>query len=64
MYKLEITLSDDLATQLKALAEKLDVSVEALVASSVEEKVERHASFQEAARNVLDKNTELYKRLA
>ena len=64
MHKLEITLSDDMAEKLEKLAAKLELSPEAFAASSVAEKLERHSDFQAAARYVLGKNVELYKRLA
>ena len=64
MHKLEITFPDDVAKKLEQIASKLNLSPEEFAANSVVETLERHADFQNAAKRVLDKNTELYKRLA
>ena len=64
MYKLELTLTDDVAQKLEKLASELNVTPEELAAEGLKEKLERYESFQNAARHVLDKNAELYKRLA
>ena len=40
------------------------VSVEQLVRLSVEEKIQRDAQFEAAVGKVLEKNTELYRRLS
>ena len=64
MYKLELTLPDDLAQKLEKLASELNISPEELAAEGLKEKLERHEAFQNAARHVLNKNAELYKRLA
>ena len=64
MHKLELTLTDDVARKLEKLASELNISPEAFAAKGLKEKLERYESFQNAARHVLDKNAELYKRLA
>ena len=64
MHKLELTLTDDVARKLEKLASELNISPEAFAAEGLKEKLERYESFQNAARHVLDKNAELYKRLA
>ena len=64
MYKLEIALPDDIAKQLEQVASKLNLSPEEFAANSLVETLERHTAFQNAAKHVLDKNVELYKRLA
>ena len=64
MHKLEITFSDDVAKQLEQVASKLNLSPEEFAANSLIETLERHADFQNAAKRVLEKNAELYKRLA
>ena len=58
MYKLEITLSDDIAEKLEKLAAKLELSPEAFAASSVAEKLERH-SDSEMLLGMFGKNVEL-----
>ncbi len=64
MQKLEITFSDDVAKQLEQAASKLNLSPEEFAANSLVETLERHTNFQNAAKRVLEKNAELYKRLA
>jgi len=65
MKTLTINLSDEMADRLEALAQRLGVSVEDLVRSSVEEQFKSpDADFEEAAQHVLAKNAELYRRLA
>jgi predicted transcriptional regulator len=65
MTGITIALPDDTAHKLNALAERLKVTPEELVRASVEELL---ASPEEAYANavdyVLEKNKELYKRLA
>jgi hypothetical protein len=65
MRTLEVTLSDNTASKLEETARRLGLSPEELVKVSLEEKMARlDEAFLEAARYVLDKNTELYERLA
>lgn len=65
MKTLTINLPDRTAAQVDEAARELGLSAEALVQASIEEKLERlRLSFDEAARHVLDKNAELYRRLA
>ena len=64
MYKLEITLNDATARKLKERAAQANVSPEAFAAASVEQSLESNEAFLEAARYVLEKNAEFYKRLA
>lgn len=62
MYKLEITLSDAVAQKLKAKAANL--SPEEFAAVSVQQSLDDSAAFGKAADYILEKNAELYKRLA
>jgi predicted DNA-binding protein len=65
MKTLTINLSDETADRLEALAQRLGVSAEDLVRSSVEEQFKSlDDDFEEAAQHVLAKNGELYHRLA
>jgi antitoxin FitA len=65
MKMLEVTLPEDVASRLQETAQKLGVSPEDLVRMSLEEKLARlDEGFLDAARYVLEKNAELYKRLA
>ena len=65
MTTLVITLSDDRLTKLKEIATRLGVSPEDLVRASVEELVTRpEDAFERVVEYVLDKNAELYRRLA
>ncbi len=65
MTTLVITLSDDRLSKLKEIATYLGVSPEDLVRASVEELVTRpEDAFERIVEYVLDKNAELYRRLA
>jgi len=65
MTTLTITLSDETANRLEALAQRLDVSPEDLFRESIEEQFKSSDDdFEEAAEHVLAKNAELYRRLA
>ncbi len=65
MKTLTINLSDETADRLEALAQRLGVSAEDLVRSSVEEQFKSlDNDFEQAAQHVLAKNAELYRRLA
>ena len=60
-----ISLPDDLERQLHRLAAELKVPVEELAAAAVRDLLARPApEFEEAAKLVLGKNSELYRRLA
>lgn len=60
-----ISLPDDLERQLHELARQLKVPVEELAAAAVRDLLARPSlEFEEAAKLVLSKNSELYRRLA
>lgn len=60
-----ITLPDDRVRRLCDLAARFQVAPEDLLRVSVEEILSRpDEDFQQAARYVLEKNTDLYRRLA
>jgi hypothetical protein len=61
---LKVHVPDDVASELERAARERGVTVDELVRSSVEEKLTRDAEFKDAARKVLAKNAELYKRLS
>ena len=62
--RVEVELPDDLASRAEQAAMEQGVSVEQLVRVSVEEKIQRDAQFEAAVGKVLEKNTELYRRLS
>ncbi len=65
MQTLEVQLSEQTAAKLQEAAQRLGVSLEYLLQISVEEKLARlEEDFLAAANYVLDKNKELYQRLA
>ncbi len=65
MKTLELNLPEPTATKLEEAAERLNVSPEELLILSLEEKLAQlDAQFQSASDYVLNKNAELYKRLA
>lgn len=65
MTSITIALTDDLMIKLERLAKRHDVALEDLVRASVEELVASPEEvFQETLDYVLQKNKELYKRLA
>ncbi len=65
MTSITVALSDDLMNKLEDLAKRHNVAPEDLVRASVEELVgSPEEAFQDALNYVLDKNKELYKRLA
>ena len=65
MTTLTITLPEDLLQQLKERAAQLRVTPEELVRASIEELLTHpEEEFQRALSYVLNKNTDLYRRLA
>ena len=65
MKVLELNLPDPTVAKLQEAAERLSVSPEDLAILSLEEKLAQlDAEFKDAADYVLNKNAELYKRLA
>jgi len=65
MSTLTISLPDDRVRALKKLSNRLNVSPEELVRLSIEEILSRpEDAFQQAVEYVLEKNSELYQRLA
>ena len=65
MTSITITISEDRLARLRDLAARLNVSPEELARIGVEEILSRpDAAFERAADYVLNKNAELYRRLA
>ena len=64
MKTLELQVPDDVAVKAEAVASKRGVTIEQLLRVSLEEKLARDAEFEEAVRDVLAENAELYRRLA
>jgi antitoxin FitA len=65
MDTITIRLADERLSKLKAMAEALGVTPEALVYMSVVDLLAKpQADFEETAQRVLDKNAALYERLA
>ncbi len=65
MTNITITLPDDRIQKLKEIASRFRVAPEELVRASVEELLTRpEEEFQRALEYVLNKNAELYRRLA
>ena len=65
MKVLELNLPEPTVTKLQEAAERLSLSPEELAILSLEEKLGRlDDQFRNASDYVIDKNTELYKRLA
>lgn len=62
---LSIQLPDDAERRLREAAQRLNIPVDQLAAAAVRDFVTQPAAdFEEAAKRVLDKNRELYRRLA
>jgi predicted transcriptional regulator len=62
---ISIQVSDEQAKRLAALAERFNLTVEELAGASVRELLAKpDERFEEIARRVLQKNEELYRRLA
>ena len=65
MVTVTVTLSEDRFQKLQDLAKQFDIPVEQLLRLSFEEFIARpQEDFQKALEYVLEKNKELYKRLA
>jgi predicted transcriptional regulator len=65
MTTITIALADDRVEKLKQIAARFNISPEDLVRVSIDELLTRpQESFQQAAEYVLNKNSELYRRLA
>ena len=65
MKTLTINLPEETLDRMNKAVRELGVSVDTLIRSSVEEKLDRlDLTFDDAARYVLEKNAELYRRLA
>jgi antitoxin FitA len=65
MQILEVQLPEQTAVKLQEAAQRLGITLEELLQISVEEKLARlDKDFLAAASYVLDKNSELYQRLA
>ena len=64
MKTLELQIPDDVAVKAEAIARKRGVTLEQLLRASLDEKLARDAELEEAVREVLAENAELYKRLA
>ncbi len=65
MKTLELNLPEPTATKLEKVAERLNITPEELLLLSLEEKLAQlDAQFQNVSDYVLNKNVELYKRLA
>ena len=64
MKTLEIHVPDETASKIEQAAQQRGISVEQLLQTSVEEKIQRDAQFERAVGRVLEKNAELYRRLS
>ena len=65
MKRLEIQLPEQTASKLQQVAERLSVSPEQLLLLSIEEKLAQlDEEFRSSADYVLEKNADLYRRLA
>ena len=65
MSTLTITLPDDRLAKLREIAERFNIKSEDLARVSIEELLTRpEESFQQATDYILNKNAELYRRLA
>jgi predicted transcriptional regulator len=65
MSSITVTVSDDRLAKLKEIAGRFSISPEDLVRVSIDELLARpDESFEKAAEYVLNKNSELYHRLA
>ena len=64
MRTVAVSLPDDLADEVEKLATERGISITEYLRLSVEEKLVRDEGFERAAAHVLEKNSELYRRLA
>ena len=65
MSNITVPISDDRLAKLKEIAARFNITPEDLVRVSIDELLTRpEEAFQQAAQYVLDKNSELYRRLA
>jgi antitoxin component of RelBE/YafQ-DinJ toxin-antitoxin module len=64
MKTLELQVPDEIAVKAEAVASKHGVTVEQLLRLSLDEKLARDAELEEAVRDVLAENADLYRRLA
>jgi len=64
MKTVAVSLPDDVAVEVEKLASDRGLSVGEYLRLSLEEKIARDENFERAARYVLEKNAELYRRLA
>jgi antitoxin component of RelBE/YafQ-DinJ toxin-antitoxin module len=64
MKTLELQVPDDIAVKAEAVANKHGVTVEQLLRVSLDEKLARDAELEDAVRDVLAENADLYRRLA
>jgi antitoxin component of RelBE/YafQ-DinJ toxin-antitoxin module len=64
MKTVELQVPDDVATKAEAVAIKHGVTIEQLLRLSLDEKLARDAELEDAVREVLAENGELYRRLA
>lgn len=65
MNTITISLSDERLVRLRELANKVQMEPEALLRATIETWLDRgEADFTQAAKYVLQKNAELYRRLA
>ena len=65
MNAITITLSDERLLKLTKMADSLGITTEELVRLSVEDLLGKpDQAFEEATKKVLEKNAELYRRLA
>lgn len=65
MTAILVPLTEERLTRLKAIAQQVGVAPEELARASLEEWLSRpREDFERAARHVLEKNAELYRRLA
>lgn len=65
MTMLRFDISDEKAEALKEAADRMGLSIEELLRATVEDALHRlESDFETAAEKVLQKNAELYRRLA
>lgn len=63
--RLSFELTEAQQAQLNAIAHRLNVPVDALAAAALRDLLDRReATYETAARHVVEKNAELYRRLA